>query len=375
MKNNFFSVGLVEEYLVVNKYNGELIVDPPKGLMRDCKKKLKNQVKTEFLRSQIEVGTKVCKTIKDLKDNLIFLRKNVAKILDKYDLAFIAVSTHPFSDWETQKHTRKRRYFNLADKFQIIGRRLVISGMHIHVGIPDNELRIDLMNQISYFLTHLLALSTSSPFWRVENTGLKSYRVSIFDELPRTGLPEEFGSYDEYKRHIKILMKAGILDDPSTIWWDLRPNVKFPTLEMRICDTCTSLNDAISIAALYLSVIHMACRLRRENKKWRVYSKMLINENRWRAQRYGIEKSLVDFGKSKLVSYKNLANELIDLVREDAKILKCEKELNKIRNICNSGTSADKQIKIFKDEMNKTNNKKLALDKVVKFLIKETINF
>ena len=327
------------------------------------------------MRSQIEVGTKVCKTIKDLKDNLIFLRKNVAKILDKYDLAFIAVSTHPFSDWETQKHTRKRRYFNLADKFQIIGRRLVISGMHIHVGIPDNELRIDLMNQISYFLPHLLALSTSSPFWRGENTGLKSYRVSIFDELPRTGIPEEFGSYDEYKRHIKILMNAGILDDPSTIWWDLRPNVKFPTLEMRICDTCTSLNDAISIAALYLSVIHMACRLRRENKKWRVYSKMLINENRWRAQRYGIEKSLVDFGKSKLVSYKNLANELIDLVREDAKILKCEKELNKIRNICNSGTSADKQIKIFKDEMNKTNNKKLALDKVVKFLIKETINF
>ena len=148
--------------------------------------------------------------------------------------------------------------------------------MHIHVGIPDNELRIDLMNQISYFLPHLLALSTSSPFWRGENTGLKSYRVSIFDELPRTGLPEEFGSYDEYKRHIKILMNAGILDDPSTIWWDLRPNVKFPTLEMRICDTCTSLNDAISIAALYLSVIHMACRLRRENKKWRVYSNCLL---------------------------------------------------------------------------------------------------
>ena len=173
MKNSFFSVGLEEEYLVVNKYNGELIVDPPKGLMRDCKKKLKNQVKPEFLRSQIEVGTKVCNSIKDLKDNLIFLRKNVAKILNKYDLAFIAVSTHPFSDWETQKHTQKRRYFNLADKFQIVGRRLVISGMHIHVGIPDNELKIDLMNQISYFLPHLLALSTSSPFWRGEITGLK----------------------------------------------------------------------------------------------------------------------------------------------------------------------------------------------------------
>ena len=354
MKNKFFSVGLEEEYLVVNKQTGDLVVDPPKGLMRDCKKKLKGQVKPEFLRSQIEVGTKVCNSIKDLKDNLIFLRKNISKILNKYDLAFIAVSTNPFSDRERQKHPQKRRYFNLADKFQIVGRRLVISGMHIHVGIPDNDLRIDLLNQISYFLPHLLALSTSSPFWIGELTGLKSYRVSIFDELPRTGLPEEFDSYDEYKRHIKILLKSGILDDPSTVWWDLRPNVKFPTLEMRICDTCTSLNDAISIAALYLCIIHMACRLRRENKKWRVYSKMLINENRWRAQRYGIEKSLVDFGKSKLVSYKSLADELIDLVKEDAKLLNCEAEVNKIK---------------------KSNNKRIALDKVVKFLIKETVNF
>tara|TARA_B100000427_G_C15519256_1_gene599565 strand:+ start:1667 stop:2794 length:1128 start_codon:yes stop_codon:yes gene_type:complete len=375
MKNTFFSVGLEEEYLVVNKYNGELIVEPPKGLMRDCKKKLGNQVKPEFLKSQIEVGTKICKSIKDLKNNLIFLRRSIAKILDKYDLAFIAVSTHPFSGWETQKHTEKRRYFNLADKFQIVGRRLVISGMHIHVGIPDNELRIDLMNQISYFLPHLLALSTSSPFWKGELTGLKSYRVSIFDELPRTGLPELFDSYDEYKRHVKILLKSGLLDDPSTIWWDLRPNVKFPTLEMRICDTCTSLNDAISIAALYLSVIHMACRLRRENKRWRIYSRMLISENRWRAQRYGIEKNLVDFGKSQLVSYEKLLDELIDLVRNDAKELNCMNELKKIKNICKVGTSADKQIKIYKEEIKKTNNKKEALEKVLKFLIKETVNF
>ena len=317
----------------------------------------------------------ICKSIKDLKDNLIFLRSNVGKILQKYDLEFLAVSTHPFSDWGTQKHTQKKRYFNLADKFQIVGRRLVISGMHIHVGIPDNELKIDLMNQISYFLPHLLALSTSSPFWRGELTGLKSYRVSIFDELPRTGLPEQFDSYDEYKRHVKILLNSGILDDPSTIWWDLRPNVKFPTLEMRICDTCTSLNDVISISSLYLCIIHMSCRLRRENQRWRVYSKMLIDENRWRAQRYGIEKSLVDFGKSKLVSYNHLADELIALVSEDAKLLNCVAEVKKIKNICKIGTSADKQIKIFKEEMKKTNNKKLALDKVLKFLVKETMNF
>ena len=375
MKNKFFSIGLEEEYLIVNKYDGELIIDPPKNLMRDCKKKLKQQVKPEFLKSQIEVRTKVCSTIKDLKKNLIFLRKNISEILNQYDLAPIAVSIHPFSRWEQQKHTEKRRYSALAEDFQIVGRRLVISGMHIHVGIPDNEMRIDLMNQVAYFLPHLLALSTSSPFWKGELTGLKSYRVSIFDELPRTGLPEQFDSYNEYRRHLKILLNSGLLEDPSKIWWDLRPNVKFPTLEMRICDTCTSLKDSISIAALYLCIIHMVHRLRRENQKWRVYSKMLINENRWRVQRYGMEKGLVDFGKSKLVPYKHLIDELIELVKEDASELGCIQEVQNIKNIYKAGTSADKQIKIFKNEIKKSGDTKLALENVVKFLVKETMNF
>ena len=375
MKNKFFSVGLEEEYLIVNKYDGELIIDPPKNLMRDCKKKLKQQVKPEFLKSQIEVRTKVCSTIKDLKKDLIFLRKNISEILNQYDLAPIAVSIHPFSRWEQQKHTEKRRYSALAEDFQIVGRRLVISGMHIHVGIPDNEMRIDLMNQVAYFLPHLLALSTSSPFWKGELTGLKSYRVSIFDELPRTGLPEQFDSYNEYRRHLKILLNSGLLEDPSKIWWDLRPNVKFPTLEMRICDTCTSLKDSISIAALYLCIIHMVHRLRRENQKWRVYSKMLINENRWRVQRYGMEKGLVDFGKSKLVPYKYLIDELIELVKEDASELGCIQEVQNIKNIYKAGTSADKQIKIFKNEIKKSGDTKLALESVVKFLIKDTVKF
>ena len=375
MKKKFFSIGLEEEYLIVNKYDGELIIDPPENLMRDCKKKLKQQVKPEFLKSQIEVRTKVCRTIKDLKKNLIFLRKNISEILNQYDLAPIAVSIHPFSGWEQQKHTEKRRYSSLAEDFQIVGRRLVISGMHIHVGIPDNEMRIDLMNQVAYFLPHLLALSTSSPFWKGELTGLKSYRVSIFDELPRTGLPEQFDSYNEYRRHIKILLNSGLLEDPSKIWWDLRPNVKLPTLEMRICDTCTSLKDSISIAALYLCIIHMVHRLRRENQKWRVYSKMLINENRWRAQRYGMEKGLVDFGKSKLVPYKHLIDELIELIKEDASELGCIQEIQNIKNIYKAGTSADKQIKIFKNEIKKSGDTKLALENVVKFLIKDTVKF
>ncbi len=375
MKSKFFSIGLEEEYLIVNKYDGELIIDPPKNLMKECNKKLKQQVKPEFLKSQIEVRTKICRNIGDLKKSLIFLRKNMSEILNKYDLAPIAVSIHPFSKWEQQKHTEKRRYNTLAEDFQIVGRRLVISGMHIHVGIPDNEMRIDLMNQVAYFLPHLLALSTSSPFWKGELTGLKSYRISIFDELPRTGLPEQFDSYNEYRRHIKILLNSGLLEDPSKIWWDLRPNVNFPTLEMRICDTCTSLKDSISIAALYLCIVHMVHRLRRENQRWRVYSRMLINENRWRAQRYGIEKGLVDFGKSKLVPYKDLIDELIDLVKEDAQELACVKEVQNIKNIYKNGTSADKQIKIFNNEIRKSGDKKIALENVVKFLIKDTVKY
>ena len=248
------------------------------------------QVSPEFLRSQIEVGTSVCHTMQEARDELIRLRTTVGTIADEFGLAPIAASTHPFAKWRDQQHTDKERYNVLARDLQQVARRLVICGMHVHVGIEDEDLRIDLLGQAAYFLPHLLALSTSSPFWEGQATGLKSYRLSVFDELPRTGMPHQFGSYSEYERSIEVLVNAGLIEDATKIWWDLRPSARFPTLEMRITDVCPLLDDGITIAALFRCILRMLYRLRRENQRWRYYPPFLVRENRWRAQRYGIDR-------------------------------------------------------------------------------------
>jgi carboxylate-amine ligase len=219
--------------------------------------------------------------------------------------------------------------------------------MHVHVGISDDEVRIDLMNQLTYFLPHLVALSTSSPFWQGQVTGLKSYRLSVFDELPRTGLPESFLSFTEYQRTVEALINAGLIEDATKIWWDLRPSARFPTLEMRITDVCSLIEDTMSVAAIYLCLTRMLFRLRRNNQRWRDYSRFLIQENRWRAQRYGVSESLVDFGTGMLVPFKDLVEELIDLVREDAEYFGCVAEVEHAREIVRRGTSADRQLATF----------------------------
>ena len=246
----------------------------------------------------------------------------MAEVTARHGLAPIAASTHPFASWHLQKHTDKERYNILAQDLQAPGRRLVICGMHVHIGIEDPQLRIDFMGQVAYFLPHLLALSTSSPFWGGEDTGLKSYRMAVFNELPRTGLPELFESWGEYERHLKALIAAGVIEDGSKLWWDVRPSARFPTLEMRITDVCTTLDDGIAVAALYRCLLRMLWRLRRSNQRWRRYAAMLINENRWRAQRYGTDAGLADFGKGEIVPYADLLEEMIELVREDAELLR-----------------------------------------------------
>ncbi len=255
-----FTIGIEEEYLLVDKETRGLIVDPPKSLLKECKELLGDQVTNELLRSQIEIGTKVCSSIQEARQEVARLRKSVIKVTDRYDIAPIACSTHPFSQWFEQEHTPKDRYELLTTEMQAAARRMVICGMHVHIGINDDELRIDLMNQAAYFLPHLLALSCSSPFWHGDDTGLKSYRLTIFDALPRTGLPEKFQSYAEYERHVAILINAGVIEDSTKIWWDLRPSAKFPTLEARIMDVCTSIDDAISLASLLVCIIRMHFR-------------------------------------------------------------------------------------------------------------------
>lgn len=374
--NGDFTIGIEEEYLLVDPATGELADDPPQGILDDCAAGIDDSigmVTAEFMRAQVEVGTAVCHSVSEVRGKLAKLRLSVARAASAHGLAPVAVSTHPSAEWSAQHHTDKERYNILAEDMQAVARRLLICGMHVHVGIDDDDLRVDLLNQVSYFLPHLLALSTSSPFWRGENTGLKCYRLSVFNELPRTGLPQKFESYGEYLRHVHVLVDAGLLEDGSMIWWDIRPHTKFPTLENRVADMCTRMDDGITLAALYACILSMLIRLRRSNQRWREYSNMLIAENRWRAQRYGYEKGLVDFGRGEVVPYPELLEELLELLRPDAERLDCVTEIERAHEILARGTSAHRQVAIYDQAIANGASPKEALKAVVDWLIEETV--
>ena len=368
-----FTVGIEEEYLLVDRKTRDLVVDPPDSLMTECEKRLEGRVSPEFMQSQIEIGTSKCDNIKEAAEELAELRRTVSEVAGKHGLALIAASTHPFAQWDAQKHTPKQRYDDLARDLQGVVRRLLICGMHVHVGLDDDELRIDLMGQIAYFLPHLLVLTTSSPFWRGEDSGLKCYRLAVFDEMPRTGLPESFDSFGEYERHLATMVNAGLVEDGTKIWWDVRPSARFPTLEMRIADVCTRIEDSVTIAALYLCMLRMLYRLKRTNQRWRKYSNMLVQENRWRAQRYSYEKGLVDFGKGEIVPYEDLLEEIIELIEVDALALDCLDEVKHARNIVRHGTSAHRQLEVYHQACEEGAEKMEALRKVVDLLIEESV--
>ena len=372
MNEPAFTIGIEEEYHLVDRATRDLKSEPPGDLLAECRNRLEG-VSPEFLKSQIEVATPVRDSLADARADLARLRRTVAEVAGGHGLAPIAASTHPFAQWGEQKTSDAERYTLLARDLQAVGRRLVICGMHVHVGIEDAELRIDLMNQIVYFLPHLLALSTSSPFWRGEDTGLKSFRLSVFNGLPRTGMPEVFESHGEYQRLVGRLTEAGLIPDATMLWWDVRPSARFPTLEMRITDVCTHLDDAISIAALYRCLLRMLWRLRKANQRWRLYARMLISENRWRAQRYGVEEGLVDFGKRCIVPYAELLEEMIDLVREDALHFGCLAEVEAARGILARGTSADRQRRTYRQALASGADPGAALRRVVDQLVAETV--
>jgi glutamate---cysteine ligase / carboxylate-amine ligase len=367
-----FTIGVEEEYLLVDRGTRGVAAEPPDSLFEECEALGRGVIAHEFLRSQIEVNTDVAATIADARDNLAELRRGVCEVAERYGLAPIAVSTHPFSDWHEQRHVDKDRYNAIAEDLQGVVRRLMICGMHVHVGIDDDELRIDLLNQASYFLPHLLALTTSSPFWLGDDTGLKSYRISIWDEMPRTGIPNAFDSFAEFQRHVAVLVNAGLIEDGTKLWWDLRPSARFPTLEMRICDVCTRLEDAIAVAALFTCLLRMLWRLKKNNQRWRTYSSMLINENRWRAQRYGFDEGLVDFGRGEIVPFEELLEELIGFVMEDAEALGCADEIRHLRSIQKHGTSAHRQLATYNEALAEGLDHDAAMARVVDMLIEET---
>jgi len=367
-----FTIGIEEEYLLVDPETRNLADDPPASILEDCRKRIGDQVTPEFLRSQIEVGTQVCTSISEAAEQLRSLRCCIREVAESHGLAMIAASTHPIADWDLQKHTEKERYNTLAQSMQTVVRRMLICGMHVHVGIENDDLRIDLMNQVSYFLPHLLAISTSAPFWHGIETGLKSYRMAVWNELPRTGLPPQFDSYGEYRRLVDTLVGTGVIEDASKLWWDIRPSGKFPTLEMRMTDICTRTEDSICIAALYRCLLRMLWRLRRSNQRWRQYDRFMISENRWRASRYGIDEGLIDFGKAEIVPFAELLEELIELVREDAEFFDCVSEVEHAREILRRGTSAHKQIDVWQQARSSGKTDAEALRDVVDMLIEET---
>ncbi len=366
-----FTFGIEEEYHLVDRQTRDLASAPQSMLDRGLSR-LGDRVSPEFLRSQIEIGTHPHSSFAAARSELHGLRAEIVQLAGEHGLAPIAAGTHPFATWDRLETSPKARHQALAQDLAVVGRRLVICGMHVHVGIGDPDLRIDIMTQARYFLPHLLMLSTSSPFWMGHDTGLKSFRLSLFKQSPRTGMPGRFGSWGEYQQAVDVLIRAGVMEDASKIWWDLRPSAKFPTLEMRITDVATRIDDAVSIAAIYVCLCRMLWRLRRGNVGWRTYPVFLLEENRWRAQRYGVGDSLFDLGKGELVPYPALLEEILDLVSEDAEALDCLSEVQHARSIVADGTSADRQLAVYRRCRAAGQDTATALSAVVDHLIAET---
>ena len=369
-----FTIGVEEEYLVVDRESRDLIPEAPPEMIEQCRERLGEQVTTELMQCQIEIGTTVCGTMQEVRADLARLRRSVSEVVRGYGFAIIAASTHPFAHPREIRRTRKERYDTLEVKLQEVARRLLISGMHVHVALDSDEVRNDFMGQVSYVLPHFLALSTSSPFWQGRDTGLKSYRIAVWDGMPRTGLPERFESYGEYDRHVQVLVECGVIGDSTELWWDIRPSARFPTLEMRIPDLCTRLDDAVCIAALYRCWLRLLYRLKRHNQRWRRYPRLLIEENRWRAHRFGIDEGLIDFGRGEMVPYPELIDEIIELVREDAEHFGCVGEVEHARTIVERGTSAHRQVATWRAALAEGASEREALRRVVDWLMKETLS-
>lgn len=363
-----FTIGIEEEYLLVDQTTFAL-AQAPDSLIAACKKDLEGQVSPEFLQCQIEIGTGVCQTIGEARRDLAHLRRTVARHAADYGLAPIAASCHPFADWKEQHHTDKERYHQLRRDLGGVARRMLICGMHVHVGIPDQDMRIDLVNKLKYFLPHLHALSTSSPYWQGEDTGMNSYRLTVFDNLPRTGLPPAMADWAEFSSTVDTLIDLGLIEDASKIWWDLRPSSKFPTIESRICDVAPRMEVTLTLAALTQCLTRMLWRRSQTSAGWPVVQNFMIGENRWRAQRYGTSEGLIDFGRKALIPFAQAVDEILALIAEDAVALACEAEVNAARDIVANGTSADHQRKVFAASKQAGATDKEALDAVVASLI------
>lgn len=343
-----FTLGIEEEFQIVHPETRELRSYVSKLLEEGRSNAvLRERVRPEMHQSVVETGTGICRDIKQARAEIAELRGSLCDLAHKNGLRIVAAGTHPFSDWKKQEITEGERYKVIVEDLQDVARANLIFGLHVHVGIKDREVAMAMANQVRYFLPHILALSTSSPFWLGRNTGLKSVRSEIFKRFPRTGIPGEFDSYVHFQRFVDLLVKTGCIDNAKKIWWDVRAHPFFDTVEVRVCDMTTRLDDTLAIAALIQALMGKLYLLYRRNLAFRSYSRELVEENKWRAVRYGLDGQLIDFGKQEQVPLRHLVGELVDFVGETVDIFKSHNEMERIRQIVQEGTSADRQLRVF----------------------------
>jgi glutamate---cysteine ligase / carboxylate-amine ligase len=343
-----FTVGVEEEFQIVDPTTWELR-SHVQQLLASSAPTFGDQIKRELHQSIVEVGTKICANVEELAAEIIRIRRDLADSAERVGLRVAAAGTHPFSSWMDQVLSPGERYENIVEELQQLARSLLIFGLHVHVAVPDRSTMIDLMNEARYFLPHLLALSTSSPFWMGRDTGLKSFRTTVFRRFPRTGIPDHFESWAAYEEYVDLLIQLRSIDNAKKIWWDLRPHPTFGTLEFRVCDVPTAPRASIAIAALAQAIIVKLYKLRERNLGFRRYHRALIEENKWRAARWGIEGKLIDFGKRQEVPMRDLALELLQFVDDVVDELGSRREVEYVRKIIAEGTSAERQLRVYRE--------------------------
>ncbi len=346
-----FTIGVEEEYMVVDPNTKELKSHEQK-IVHEGQKIIKDKVKAEMHQAVVEVGTDICQNVEEAFVDVSTLRKTISGIGESLGFKLGAAGTHPFSHWESQLITDHARYNEIVNELQEAARSNLIFGLHVHVGMESRELAIHIANSARYFLPHVYALSTNSPFWEGRLTGYKSFRTKVFDKFPRTGIPDHFESIEAYENYVKLLIRTGCIDNAKKIWWDLRVHPFFNTVEFRICDIPMTVHETIAIAALFQAICAKLYKLRSQNLNFIMYSRALVNENKWRASRYGIDGSLIDFGKEKEVNTRVLIYELLDFVDDVVPHLGSRHAINHVHKILENGTGADRQLQVYEKNKN-----------------------
>ncbi|MFZ0313655.1 MAG: carboxylate-amine ligase [Candidatus Korobacteraceae bacterium] len=358
------SIGIEEEYQTIDPQTRDLRSHIAAEILPKAKLALHEAVKAEMHQSVIEVGTRVCRDVKEARENIQALRREMITLASQNGMLLAAGSTHPFSDWKLQEIYPDERYHRVVEDMQLIARANLVFGLHVHVGIEDRNTAIHIMNSMRYFLPHILALSTNSPFWMGMNTGFKSYRVKVFERFPRTGIPDTFANWSEYENFVDLLVRTNCIDNGKKIWWDIRPHPFFNTLEVRVCDIPMRLDETMAIAALIQATVAMLYKLHASNKSYRIYGRALISENKFRASRYGLDGNLIDFGKEEEVPLRQLILEYLELIDDVVDELGSREEINYIHEMLKMGTGADRQLQVYKETGD--------LEAVVDYMVKET---